>query len=123
LKEYRKAAERAASRAGFRQVVMEDFAATGHPPLAVCRAKVAEADVLVAIVGHRYGWVPPGATREPAQKSITWLECEEAVRQGKEVLAFLVDPAVEWPPDQREAYRITAAIEKGNATPDLFAQV
>jgi len=103
--------------------MMEDFPATGHSPLDVYRAKVAEADVLVAIVAHRYGWVPPGATREPAQKSITWLECEEAVRQGKEVLAFLVDPTIEWPLDRREAYRITAAIEKGNATADLFAQV
>jgi|SRR5580658_608899 hypothetical protein len=49
LKEYRKAAERAASRAGFRQAMMEDFPAAGHPPLDVCRAKVTEADVLVAI--------------------------------------------------------------------------
>jgi hypothetical protein len=122
LKEYRKAAERAASRAGFLPITMEDFPATGHPPLDVCRAKVTEADVLVAIVAHRYGWVPPD---QPANhfKSITWLECEEAARQGKEVLAFLVDPAVEWPLDQREAYRITAAIEKGNATADLFTEV
>ena len=110
LKEYRKAAERAASRAGFRQVMMEDFAASGRLPLDVCREKVSEADVLVVIVAHRYGWVPPG--QPPNQfHSITWLECEEAARQGKEVLAFLVDPACEWPLDQREAYRITAAIK------------
>jgi len=122
LKEYRKAADRAATRAGFRQVMMEDFPATGHPPLDVCRAKVSEADVLVAIVAHRYGWVSPD---QPASqfKSITWLECEEAARQGKEVLAFLVDPACEWPLDQREAYRITTAVEKGTATPDLFTEV
>jgi hypothetical protein len=122
LEQYRKAAERAASRAGFRQVMMEDFAAAGHPPLDVCRAKVSEADVLVAIVAHRYGWVP---LDQPADqfKNITWLECEEAARQGKEVLAFVVDPGVNWPLDQREAYRITAAIEKGNATAELFAEV
>ena len=122
LKEYRTAAERAASRAGFLQVMMEDFPATGHPPLDVCRAKVTEADVLVAVVAYRYGWVPPD---QPSNqfKSIAWLECEEAARQGKEVLAFLVDPAVQWPLDQREAYRITAAIEKGNATAELFAEV
>ena len=35
----------------------------------------------------------------------------------------LVDPACEWPVDQREAYRITAAIEKGSATAELFAEV
>jgi hypothetical protein len=122
LKEYRRSAERAASRAGFLQVMMEDFPASGHPPLAVCRAKVSEADVLVAIVAHRYGWVPPDQPANQFQ-SITWLECEEAARQGKEVLAFLADPACEWPLDQREAYRITAAIEQGKATTELFAEV
>jgi len=66
--------------------------------------------------------VPPD---QPANhfKSITWIECEEAARQGKEVLAFLVDPSCEWPLDQREAYRITAAIEQGKATAELFAEV
>jgi hypothetical protein len=68
--------------------MMEDFPSIGHPPLDVCCDKVTQADVLVAIVAHRYGWIPPG---QPANqfKSITWLECEEAVRQGKEVLVFL----------------------------------
>src|ERR1039458_5886820 len=60
LKLYRAAAERAASRAGFLKVMMEDFEASGHPPLEVCLEKVSQADVLVVIVAHRYGWVPPG---------------------------------------------------------------
>ena len=39
---------------------MEYFAASGDkPPLPACLAKVAETDVLVVLVAHRYGWVPP----------------------------------------------------------------
>ena len=56
-------------------------------------------------------------------KSITRLECEEAARQGKEVLAFLVDPACEWPLDQHEDFRITAAIKQRTATAELLAEV
>jgi hypothetical protein len=65
LKEFRKAADRAASRGGFHQVMMEDFPAAGHAPLDVCRAKVSEADVLVAIVAHRYGCVPADQPANP----------------------------------------------------------
>ena len=122
LREYRKAVERAASRAGFRQVMMEDFPSVGHPPLDVCRDRVNQADVLVVIVAHRYGWVPPG---QPVNqfKSITWLECEEAVRQGKEVLVFLVDPSCDWPLDHYEDYRIAAATKLRTATIELFEEV
>jgi len=66
LKEYRKAAE----RAGFRQVILEDFPATGHPRLDVCRAKVTEADVLVAIVANCYGDYASGTNPRTSSKAI-----------------------------------------------------
>jgi hypothetical protein len=82
LKAYRQAARDAAVAARFHPEMMEYFPAGGqYPPLEACRAKVGEADVIVAIVAHRYGSVPDAA--DP--KNITWLECEEAVRKGKEV--------------------------------------
>ena len=39
---------------------------------------VAEADVLVLIVAHRYGWVPPDQ-EGGEDKSITWLDLSSAL--------------------------------------------
>jgi hypothetical protein len=50
-------------------------------------------------------------------KSITWLECEQAEREGKLVLPFLVDPAADWAVQQKESYRVTAAMDDGTFTP------
>ncbi|MGQ0593142.1 MAG: DUF4062 domain-containing protein [Gammaproteobacteria bacterium] len=88
LKPHRAAARDAAVAADVRLRMMEYFVASGdRPPLAACLAKVSEADVLCVLVAHRYGWVPPD---QPAgeHKSITWLECERVVGEGKELLAF-----------------------------------
>ena len=121
LKPYREAAKEAAISAKFHPEMMEYFVASGkHPPYRACIEKVAAADVLVAIVAHRYGWIPPDQPGA-GSKSITWLECEEAVQQGQEVLAFVVDPGAPWPEADREEHRITANIR--TATPELLAQV
>ena len=76
-----------------------------RPSLPACLEKVAEAEVVVVIVAHRYGWVPEGPDN-PDAKSITWLECDYARKLGKEVLAFLVDPDYKWPPELYESYRL-----------------
>src|SRR5450432_2035036 len=118
LKPCREAAKEAAISARFHPEMMEYFVASGkHPPYRACMEKVAGADVMVVIVAHRYGWIPPD---QPAagHKSITWLECEEAVKQGREVLAFLVDTHCDWPEADKEEYRITANICA--ATPELL---
>jgi hypothetical protein len=53
--------------------------------------RVASINVLVVIVAHRYGWVPPDQPGKEG-KSITWLECEQAaVNDRHEVLAFILD--------------------------------
>jgi hypothetical protein len=124
LKPYRDKARDAAIRAGFYPEMQEYFVARDHPPLKECMERVAKADVLVVIVAHRYGWVPedqPGSEN----KSITWLECEKAARDGKDILAFVVDEKCDWPLQLQESYRtITmAAVEQGNATPELLAEV
>ena len=129
LKPYREAARDAAIKAGFLPRMMEYFTAGGaRRPLAECLKSVsgseteAASDVLVVIVAHRYGWVPKDQAGSQG-KSITWLECEEAIRSGQEALAFLVDEECDWPEELREEYRITQAIRKSAATPELLEAV
>ena len=59
LRAYRAAARDAALRAGFFPVMMEYWTAEANDPLDVCLGRVDEAELLVAIVAHRYGWKPP----------------------------------------------------------------
>jgi formylglycine-generating enzyme required for sulfatase activity len=113
LKECREQAARAATASGFSPRMMEFFPATGRAPsLPVCLEMVAQAEVLVVLVAHRYGWVPDDPSNTDA-KSITWLECEHAWKvTGKEVLAFLVDPDHPWPAELKEDYRLVTERKK-----------
>jgi formylglycine-generating enzyme required for sulfatase activity len=123
LKLHRAAARDAVNTAELVPRMMEYFVAEGDKPLlAACLAKVADADVVVAFVAHRYGWIPPDQPRG-ADKSITWLECEEAVRAGKEILAFVVDEKASWSEELREEYEIIEAVRQDRATPQLLAGV
>ena len=122
LKPYRNAARDAAIGAGLVPIMMEYFVASGRPSLQECLRKVSEADVVVAIVAHRYGWVPPDQAAGDS-KSITWLECEQAEREGKLVLGFLIEPGADWPVQLKESYRLTAAIEDGTFTSGLAEDV
>ncbi len=59
LKDYRQAAAKAARGLGFFPLMMEDLPANGRAPsLDECRRQVEQAELLIAIVAHRYGWVP-----------------------------------------------------------------
>ncbi len=123
LTRYRAAVSNAANTAGCLPRMMEYFAAAGDkPPLDACLARVSEADVLVVVVAHRFGWVPPDQ-QAGEHKSITWLECERAVADGTEVLAFLLDETYAWPEDDREEYALTQAVREGKATPELLQSV
>ena len=123
LAAHREAARDAAVGARMLPIMMEYFVASGeHPPLEACLSQVSEADLLVVVVAHRYGWVPPDQGADQP-KSITWLECEQAVSEGKEVLAFLVDEKEAWPEEAREAYRLTAAIQNRSANGALYGEV
>lgn len=57
------------------------------------------------------------------RKSITWLECEKAREDRKEILAFLVDEKHVWPGDLREENRVAQAIKQGTASPEFMAEV
>ena len=120
LAPYRAKARDAAIAEGLFPVMMEYFTASGaHKPLTECLAKVNECDVLIVIVAHRYGWRPPGQRG----KSVTWLECLEAERQGKEVIAFLVDEKSDWPEKLRDRHRIAEALQNSSATAKLLKEV
>ena len=125
LKRHRRAARDAAVRAGFLPRMQEYFAAGGNLPLDACMKKVSGSDaeppsnVLVVIVAHRYGWVPEDQAGSE-RKSITWLECDEAVRSGQEVLALLVDEKDDWPEELKEEFLITEAIRKGEGVGRLL---
>jgi len=122
LRPYREAAREAAIAAGLLPVMMEYFPATGRPSLPECLCKISKADVVVVIVAHRYGWVPPN--QPPGEhKSITWLECEQAEQDHKLVLPFLIDPTADWPVQLKESYRTSGAIDDGTFTPALAEEV
>ena len=108
LKDYRQAALEAVLSAGCHPVRQEDWAASGRLSLPECLARVDEADVVVAIVAHRYGWVPEDQPGD-GQKNITWLECERAWGRPIDVLAFLVDEAADWPRQDTDEYRFKLA--------------
>jgi hypothetical protein len=114
LADYRRAAEQGVQMARCFPEVNELWVAKDKPPLDECLARVRSADVLVAIVAYRYGWVPDGQAGGE-RHSITRLECEEAVLRGKEVLAFLVDESAPWPEEDKEEYRLVKAVRAGNA--------
>ena len=116
LKEYRIEARDAVLSVGLRPVMMEYFATTGGPPLAECLARVSACKVLVVVAAHRYGWVP-GDQTPGGYQSITWLECERAREEGKQVIPFLLDKDADWPAERRESYRSADAIEKALTLP------
>jgi tetratricopeptide (TPR) repeat protein len=96
LQEHRKKVEEALLRLEQLPVAMETFGAKPDDSVTTCCRLAAEADALVAIVGHRYGWVPDATEGGDGAKSITWLEVQAALANGRSVFAFLVDPTADW---------------------------
>lgn len=122
LRDYRLAARDAVLSVGLRPEMMEYFAANGGPPLSECLSRVSPCDLVVVLLAHRYGWVPSDRAN-PCAKSITWIECAQAVEQGKDLLVFFLDQNAPWPTERTEAYRLTAAFNEGTFTPELPAEV
>jgi hypothetical protein len=104
-------------------IAMETFSAQSGAPANECMRMAAEADAVICIVAHRYGYVPPPGLGGDGERSITWLEADAAKRAGKPVFAFLVDPNAPWA-ELKEQDRLTSepkekAAEIANAVQKL----
>jgi tetratricopeptide (TPR) repeat protein len=100
-------------------IQMETFSAKTGQPVVECMRMAAEADAVVCIVAHRYGYVPPVALGGDGERSITWLEVNAAKGAGKPVFTFLVDPQTPWT-EAKEQDRLVTEPEKAT---EIFKSV
>jgi tetratricopeptide (TPR) repeat protein len=120
LLEYRAKVRDAVLRLENLPIAMETFSAQSGQPARECMRMAAEADAVVCIVAHRYGYVPPTDLGGDGERSITWLEVDAAKGAGKPVFAFLVDPKAPWT-ELREEKRLT--VEPAEKAPEIIKAV
>ena len=89
LREERSAVMDAITRMHFQYGSMEMFGARPEAPIDVCIDEVRKSDVLVIIVGHRYGTFVPGT-----DLSFTETEYEEGYRLNKSSFVYIRDESV-----------------------------
>lgn len=82
-----------------------DSGATGQPSVSWCFEQVDASDIVIVLLAHRYGWVPPVAEGGDGHTCITWLEVRRAREKGKIVLPYVVDEDASWPTEMIEGLR------------------
>jgi Domain of unknown function (DUF4062) len=107
LRGHREAVDRTLRRMGHDVIGMEQYAAESSRPVERCLRDVRIADIYVLMLGWRYGYVPEA--NNPERLSITELEYREAERDGKSILAFLLNPETPWPPNLMDSASANAA--------------
>lgn len=107
LIDYREKVRDAVLRLEGLPIAMETFSAKSGQPADECMRMAAEADAVICIVAHRYGYVPPKELGGDGERSITWLEVDAAKTAKKPVFAFLVDPKTPWT-EVKEQDRLTS---------------
>ncbi|NOZ54792.1 MAG: SUMF1/EgtB/PvdO family nonheme iron enzyme [Gammaproteobacteria bacterium] len=115
LKEFRAAVAKTLLSNDCFPVMFEYWEGADNPPLKECLERVDNCDLVLAVVAKRHGWTPADQETD-AGKSITRLECERAFERKIPIIPFLVDDEADWPVEQTENYRLTAAADKGNYT-------
>src|SRR5687767_12017530 len=105
LIEHRSVVDRTLRRMGHDVIGMEQYVAEGNKPLDRCLADVRLSNLYVVMVAWRYGYIPndqppPGAA---GALSIKELEYNEAVKEKKPILAFLLDTDTPWPTNRIDA--------------------
>ena len=91
LKDHRAHVIRQLRRAGFDVNPMEDWTADSDAPKQFSQERLDGCQVCVLLVAFRRGHKPEGETR-----SITQLEYEAAVKQGGDILPFLLQEDAPW---------------------------
>lgn len=92
LKDHRAQVIRSLRRAGFFVDPMEEWPADSEEPKQFSRDRFHECDLCVLLVAFRRGFVPDGETR-----SITQMEYDAAVKQGVDVVPFMLMEDAPWP--------------------------
>ena len=97
-------AQRAAVRDALRDlgqlpIVMEQFPAQDVTAVQVCKRAIDDADILIGIYAHRYGWIPTPAQGGDGGRSITALEYQWATGRRILRLCFFIDESYSWPPE------------------------
>jgi hypothetical protein len=105
---------------------MEVFGADPNTPVDVCRREVENADVLVLVVAHRYGWVPRHDQGGDGKRSITRMEFDWARNppsngKPKAILAFVVDEKAPWTTAREQDRLVTA--KSGEEAAEIFGAV
>jgi len=91
LKDHRAHVIRSLRRAGFVVDPMEDWTADSDEPKKFSQARLDGCDLCVLLVAFRRGYVPDGETR-----SITQLEYDTAVKQGIDIVPFVLAEDTPW---------------------------
>ncbi|MBA3966892.1 MAG: DUF4062 domain-containing protein, partial [Nitrospirales bacterium] len=91
LKEHRAHVIGQLRRAGFHVDPMEDWTADSKEPKEFSQKRLEGCDVCVLLVAFRRGYVPDGEGR-----SITQLEYDAAIKQGIEILVFMLQEEAPW---------------------------
>jgi hypothetical protein len=97
------------------------WSADDREPSELSKSKVERSDVLVLILAHRYGTIPPGSSY-----SVTELEYRAAREANVPVLAFILDSKTPWPPDhidwsQKDRLDAFKEVVRGDVTAKTFS--
>jgi hypothetical protein len=110
LIEYREVVKSAILGLQYHANDMIHWAADERDPTSLSLDELQESDLVVLLIAHRYGTIPPGETR-----SITEIEFDNAVKWGILVIVFLINEEYEWHPskfEHRKYERLLAFKEK-----------
>jgi tetratricopeptide (TPR) repeat protein len=77
-------------RAGLKNVVMENDAAKVMDVLESSLSMVRDSAAYIGVIGHRYGQIPESTEHNAQELSITELEYDEAIRQDRAILLFMM---------------------------------
>jgi hypothetical protein len=89
-----------------------DWAPNGVRSVAMCKQEVQGCDILVVLVAHRYGWIPPVEQGGDGKTSITQMEYQWAREFGKPVVPYLIKPSVKNWPDELIEWKKNPAVRE-----------